>query len=180
MRHVLLTAVVWCSVPALAQTATSVGTTQPSLGQPVATPKVTPADVIPSSEATEAFEWQPRPVTKFDLARRARVARLSARQALDAFYAASNTPGLQDKWPDVSAYFEVHPEAMTTAYGELKADRMAVNAIVPFYIALGKARVPEAKALLLSIVRDLSAPPMDRTRAMFALVDRDDVGLELV
>lgn len=143
------------------------------------TPKLTASDVVPASTATEAFEWQPRPVTTFDVARRARVGKLSVRQALDAFYALSNTGGFQDKWPDVSAYFEVHPEAMTTAHAELRARRMAINAIVPFYIALGKARVPEAKALLLSIVRDPSDTPMDRTRAMFALVDREDVGAEL-
>lgn len=179
MRQLVLMAAVCCAVPALAQE-----TTRPSAGPGVTAPgatapTLTPSDVIPASSATEAFEWQPRPVTAFDVARRARVATLTVRQALDAFYAASNTAGLQDKWPDISAYFEVHPEAMKVAHDELRARRMAINAIVPFSIAVGKARVPEAKALLLVIMRDPTEPPMDRTRAMFALVDREDVGVEL-
>lgn len=143
------------------------------------TPQLNPRDVVPTSTATEAFEWQPRPVTTFDVARRARVQPLTVRQALDAFYALSNEAGLQDKWPDLSAYFEVHPSAIKIAYDELHAKKMAINAIVPFYIALGKARVPEARELLLAIAQDASDTPMDRTRAIFALVDRDDTGGEL-
>ena len=177
MRQLMLSAVVCCALPALAQEVTSPRPT-PAVPAPGAAPTLTPSDVLPASTATEAFEWQPRPVTKFDLARRARVAPWSVRQALDTFYARATTAGLQDKWPDLSASFEVHPEAMKTAHGELRARRMAIDGIVPFYIALGKARVPEAKALLLSIVRDANDTPMDRTRAMFALVDREDVGFD--
>ena len=184
MKKLILSAAVLVAVPALAQDTRPqpVGATQ----TPVLVPGVgaspthlTASDVVPSSTATEAFEWQPRPVTKFDVARRARVEKLTVRQALDGFYAQSKQVGLQDKWPDLSAYFEVHPTAMKVAYDELHAGQMEINAIVPFYIALGKARVPEARELLLSIVRDVKDTPMDRTRAIFGLVDREDVGVEL-
>lgn len=183
MRRLILSTAVLFAVAGFAQATGSQPVTPVA---PVLVPtsggsstRLTASDVIPTSRATEAFEWQPRPVTRFDVARRQRVGKLTVRQALDAFYARSNEPGLQDKWPDISAYFEVHPTAMKVAYDELHAKKMSVNAIVPFYIALGKARVPAAHELLISIVRDASDTPMDRTRAIFALVDRGDTGVEL-
>lgn len=185
MRALLLSTAVFVAVPSFAQSAQpqAVGTrpvlapnTPPPGG---AAPHLAVEDVMPTSRATEAFEWQPRPVTLFDVKRRAKVEKLTVRQALDGFYAQSNVAGLQDKWPDISAYFEVHPSSMQVAYRELHTNQMAINAIVPFYIALGKARVPAARELLLSIVRDTSDTPMDRTRAIFALVDREDTGAEL-
>lgn len=190
MRKLVLSVAVLFAVPGLAQDAHAQPVGEAAVGAvpvaPVRVPtsqgsptRLTASDVVPTSRATEAFEWQPRPVTKFDLARRARVEKLTVRQALDAFYAQSNTVGLQDKWPDISAYFEVHPTSMKVAYDELHAKKMEINAIVPFYMALGKARVTEARELLLSIVRDTNDTPMDRTRAIFALVDREDTGVEL-
>ncbi|MCU0698776.1 MAG: hypothetical protein MUC96_19920 [Myxococcaceae bacterium] len=179
MRTLLLFAAAWCAVPAWAQEAVPVPglPARPAVPAPQV-PSLTPSEVLPASTATEAFEWQPRPVTTFDVARRARVAPLTVRQALDAFYARANGAGIQDTWPDLSAYFEVHPEAMAVAHAERRARKMPINAIVPFSIALGKTRVPDARALLLAVVRDVSETPMDRTRAMFALVDRDDVGVD--
>ncbi len=177
MRQLMLSAALCFATTVMAQDATSKPGVVPG-PVPAGVPALTAAEVIPVGAATEAFEWQPRPVTTFDLARRARVGSRTVREAIDAFYAASSAVGFQDKWPDLSAYFEVHPEAVALAHDELRARKMPPDAIVPFYIALGKARVPEAKALLLSIVRDAKDTPMDRTRAMFALVDRDDVGAD--
>ncbi len=176
MKKLILTAAVFAALPVFAQ---DVQVGVPGGGVPGAQPpgpRLTIDDVVPTGQAHEAFEWQPRPVTRFDLTRRKRVEKLSVGEALAAFYAQCNQVGLQEKWPDLSAYFEVQPTALKVAYEALHTGTMPSNAIVPFYIAVGKARVPEARDLLLMIVGDEADTPMDRTRAMFALVDREDTG----
>lgn len=47
------------------------------------------------------------------------------------------------------------------------------------YIALGNARTPEAKQALEGVMRDDDAPVIERSRAILALIDREDVGVEL-
>lgn len=121
-----------------------------------------------------------RQVTTYDLERRARVANQSLEQALTGLAereASGN--GIQDVWPDLSAWFEVHPEGIAPAVQRLQAGQVPPEAIADFYLALGKARTPVARDTLLSLRRSPTEPPMDRVRATMALVDRDDVGLEL-
>ena len=121
-----------------------------------------------------------RPVTPQDQARRAAVAPLDAAQALATLTTkAEAKEGLERQWPELAAWLEVHPEQTRQVVQELREERVPVPAVDGLFIALGNARTPEAKAELLALKRDLAAPPPIRMRAMFALVDRDDVGVEL-
>lgn len=122
-----------------------------------------------------------RAVTGADLARRAAVKHLTVTQAVEALtQRVSERAPLQDTWPELAAYFEVNPEAIAPAVDLLRGDLVGPDeAHLSFFIALGNARVPEARDALLEIKRDSYAPPMQRVRAMFSLVDRDDVGVPL-
>ncbi len=119
-----------------------------------------------------------RKVTQYDLDRRARVAPQTVEQAFRGFYerSADSKAGIQETWPDLAAYFEVHPEAIAHGFETLSKNEMPADSIANFYLAVGKARVPQAKEALLTVLRNTAQPPMDRTRSMFALIDRDDVG----
>ncbi len=132
-------------------------------------------DLLPTTAARRHAE---RPFNQYDLARRARVSAQTADEALDAFYQRAVGPaGIQETWPDLSAWFEVHPEGIRLAVDRLHARRIPASAVAPLYTAIGKARVTEARDALLAIRRDLSEPPMDRVRATFNLLDRPDVGV---
>lgn len=120
-----------------------------------------------------------RPDNAYDAARRARVAALSYEQALTTFAARCAQESSADAWRDLSAWFEVHPEGVRTAVEQLRARDVPPQAVAWLYTALGKARVPQAREALLAIRRDTTEPPMDRVRATFNLLDREDVGVPL-
>lgn len=120
-----------------------------------------------------------RPFTTYDAARQQKVKDLTVTEAVDQFAArVTQRQGVQDTWPELSAYFEVHPEAVRPAVKRYRDHGLPKEAAGDFFLALGKARTPEAKAVLLELKRD-EAVPMDSVRAMFALVVREDVGVEL-
>lgn len=120
-----------------------------------------------------------RPFTTYDAARQQKVKALTVTEAVDQFAArVTQRKGVQDTWPELSAYFEVHPEAVRPAVKRYREHGLPKEAAGDFFLALGKARTPEAKAVLLELKRD-EAVPMDSVRAMFALVVREDVGVEL-
>lgn len=119
------------------------------------------------------------PVTKADLARRARVAPLPLETVMKDFDERAAGKGyIAESWKDLSAYFEVHPEAIAASFARLKAKQMPATSVAVFYTAVGKARTPVAKDALLAVRRDPKEFPMDRVRATLNLIDRDDVGLE--
>lgn len=121
-----------------------------------------------------------RPFTRFDRERHERVGAQSLPEALDAFVAKQQAGGgTQDKWPDLSAYFEVHPEALKPAYAKYLKGELPPSSAGDFFLAIGKARNDEARELLLAIKRDDGAVMMDQVRAMFSLVTRTDVGVGL-
>ncbi|MBX7097154.1 MAG: hypothetical protein K1X89_05550 [Myxococcaceae bacterium] len=123
------------------------------------------------------LELVARPFTRFDRERQERVAPLTLPQALDAFVAKQSAGGgTMDKWPDLSAYFEVHPDAIKPAYSKYLKGELPPSSAGDFFLALGKTRNDEARELLLAIKRDDGAVMMDQVRAMFALVTRTDVG----
>lgn len=125
----------------------------------------------------EAKDLISRPVTKYDHERRARVSSQTPREALDAFVARKQQGvGIQETWPDLAAYFEVHPDAIAPAVERYLAGELPVETTAEFFLALGKARVPEAREALLTLKRDERRVAMDRVRSMFALVVREDVG----
>ncbi len=118
-----------------------------------------------------------RPFTSYDKARQDKVRALTTEQAMDQFAERSKQRvGIQSTWPELSAYFEVHPEAIGPAIKRYQAGGLPVSSAGDFFLALGKARVPEARDALLGIKRDDAAPGLDQVRSMFALVVREDVG----
>lgn len=139
----------------------------------------------------DAFVWEDllgavvrervvRPNNKYDAARRERVRPQTLEVAMTAFAErCASEGGAQDTWPDLSAWFEVHPDGVAKAVAQLHAGEVPPDAIAWLYTALGKARVPQARDALLAIRRDATEPPMDRVRATFNLLDRDDVGVPL-
>ncbi len=155
---------------------------------------VAPAgDVFRADERrTEGYTWEDllpgiaveahaqRPVTHVERRRQEAAYPLTIDQALSNFTALVDQGGpLHERWPDLSAYFEVHPESVAAAVDRLRNDQLGTDeAHVSFYIALGNARVVEARDALLAIKRDQGAPPMHRVRAMFSLLDRSDVGVD--
>ncbi|MDP1830394.1 MAG: hypothetical protein Q8L48_44445 [Archangium sp.] len=132
-------------------------------------------DLLPRTAARRHAE---RPFNKYDVERRGRVSGQTPDEALEQFYRRSvSAVGIQETWPDLSAWFEVHPEGIQLAVERLHARRIPAVAIAPLYTAIGKARVTEGREALLAIRRDLTEPPMDRVRATFNLLDRPDVGV---
>lgn len=121
-----------------------------------------------------------RPVTSFDVKRREKVASLTVTEAVDQFADRHQRGvGIQDTWPELSAYFETHPEAIEPAVRRYLDGELPPRAAGDFFLALGKARVPEAREKLLALKRDNNAETMDRVRSMFALALREDVGVAL-
>jgi hypothetical protein len=134
-------------------------------------------DLLP---LTAARRHAQRQFNKYDLERRARVAAQTPDEALRELARRSvSAAGLQETWPDLSAWFEVHPEGIQVAVDRLHARKIPAVAVAPLYTAIGKARVPQGREALLAIRRDSTEPPMDRVRATFNLLDRPDVGVAL-
>lgn len=120
-----------------------------------------------------------RPVTQRDLREREAVKHLTANQAVDAYIArVKQGKGIAETWPALTTYLEARPDQTEAVVNRLKAD-MPAEATTAAFIALGRARTPEALNALLDIKRDVGAPTFERVRAMFSLVDRDDVNVGL-
>lgn len=134
-------------------------------------------DLLPAAGAMHAS----RPVNRYDHERRAAVGPQSLEVAMVNLEtrAKDASVGLQDTWPQLSSWFEVHPERIADAVQSLKSGELVKSdrGGTAFYMALGNARVPEARDALLAIKRDQRAPGLEKARAMFALIDRDDVGV---
>jgi len=132
-------------------------------------------DLLPLRVAGHAV---PQP-TAIDLKLRDFATHQSLEDALAGLAARSNTTmtNLQDSWPGLAAWFQVHPDRISDAMTQLRNGTITGDSTrMSFYIALGNAHVPEARDALLEVKRDASAPPLERTRAMFSLIDRADVG----
>ena len=101
-------------------------------------------------------------------------------QVRDLFVARLETnQNVHEQWPLMARFLEAHPEAVPEyakwlVGGELPSKRLGVA-----FLALGKAKVPEARDALLEIRNDQRVLPMNRLRANLALADRGDVGIEL-
>ena len=87
--------------------------------------------------------------------------------------------GLHTTWPELRTYLEAKPEKAAEVVGMLQDAELPAEATLSAYMALGNARTPEAKQALEGIMQDEQAPVFERVRAMFSLVDRDDVGDDL-
>ncbi|MBX7097734.1 MAG: hypothetical protein K1X89_08480 [Myxococcaceae bacterium] len=150
----------------------------PSLGRPFTT----------ADRDLSAYRWEDllplhqdslvqRPFTRFDAERQQKVANQTPKEALDSFVDRVNRKvGIQSTWPELSAYFEVHPESIRPAVRAYLDGELPDDATGPFFLALSKARTPEALQQLLDLKRDDAGEAMNQVRAMFALVTRQDVG----
>jgi hypothetical protein len=133
-------------------------------------------------------DWLPRvlarrqalPVTAGDRALRAQVQDSSPAEAVQLAQGAfARDQNLATAWPPLRAYLEARPEKTGEVVAELKSGKVTEDGLNPYFIALGNARTPEARDALRALMNDVKAPPTVRARAMFSLVDRADVGVEL-
>lgn len=133
-------------------------------------------------------DWLPRllarrqalPVTAGDRALRAQVQGSSAAEAVQLAQGAfARDQNLAAAWPVLRAYLEARPEKTGEVVAELKGGKVTEDGLNPYFIAMGNARTPEARDALRALMNDVKAPPTVRARAMFSLVDRADVGVEL-
>ncbi|MCA9577150.1 MAG: HEAT repeat domain-containing protein [Sandaracinaceae bacterium] len=123
---------------------------------------------------------EPRRVTQDDLERRQAVSHLSLDESVDRFLGrVARNEGLAGTWPELTDYLEARPEQTVPLVHLLQEDEIPEAARPSLYMALSRARTEEAKAVLFAIAQDGAAPIIERTRAMFAMVDRDDVGLDV-
>jgi hypothetical protein len=83
------------------------------------------------------------------------------------------------QWPMMARYLEVHPEAIPEYADALVSGGFSNRQLGTAFLALGKARVPQAREALLRLHSDATVLPLSRHRASLALVERPDVGLEL-
>jgi hypothetical protein len=119
-------------------------------------------------------------VTARDLRQRDAVRGLSLDQALGSFVAGVRSgKNFSETWPELKVYLEARPEMAGETMRRLRANQVPEEAEAAAFLAMGKAQTPEAREALLQTMRDTSAEVIDRSRSVFALVDRPDVGAPL-
>ncbi|QDG49337.1 hypothetical protein FIV42_00875 [Persicimonas caeni] len=151
---------------------------------------VTTLDDAPTAES--AYVWadllpqmiplqERQPPSKAELAALAEARKLTVDQAVDQYVAraTSDEVGIKDTWPPLRTFLEAKPEAANAVIDKMKRGELPAEATMGAYIALGNARTPQAKAALEGVMRDENAPTIERSRAVLALIDRSDVGVEL-
>lgn len=122
----------------------------------------------------------PRPITQQDRERQAAVAHLTVDEAMDRYLGrVESGVGIEQTWPELTDYLEARPEQTAPVVHRIQDDEVPAEARSGIYMAIGRARTAEAKQVLIAISADGNAPIIERTRAMFALIDRDDVGVEV-
>jgi hypothetical protein len=127
-----------------------------------------------------AFRRAKREVTRKDLEARKAVQDHSLEEEVADFVVRSRSlPNFAETWPPLATYLEARPEMTRPLAHALRTGVVPPDGRAGGWLAIGNARTEEAKAVLLETMRDPSALAINRTRAMFAMVDRDDVGVEL-
>ncbi|MBX3186539.1 MAG: hypothetical protein KF819_05975 [Labilithrix sp.] len=120
------------------------------------------------------------PLTARDQKEIAEVQKLPLDIVMDRYRARMEAgEGIVDAWPHLKNYFVARPEAATEVAAQVRARKLPRDGAPGVYIALGKTPTSQAHDALLAIKNDTGAEPIDRSRAAFALVGRDDVGIEL-
>lgn len=105
---------------------------------------------------------------------------LSPERAMSLFRTQLETnQNVNAQWPVMARYLEVHPEAIPEYTDALVSGGFSKRQLGTAFLALGKARVPQAREALVRLHLDETVVPMSRHRASLALVERPDVGLEL-
>jgi hypothetical protein len=85
---------------------------------------------------------------------------------------------MKDTWPRLARIIEARPDLARPLARKLVSGEVPPEATAGMFVALGNAHVTEARDALLEINQDPHMHMMDRARAAFALVPRDDVGVE--
>jgi hypothetical protein len=115
-------------------------------------------------------------VTQRDLRERDAMRALTLEQTLAGFLARVRSgQNFSETWPALKVYLEARPEMARELMRRLRANELPAEAEAAAFLALGKAMTPEAREALLATMRDGSAEVIDRSRSLFALVDRPDV-----
>ncbi len=146
-------------------------------GAPTAESEYVWADLLPHQIPLQ----ERQPATKAELAALAKARKLSVDQAVDQYVARvqDENIGIKDTWPPLRTYLEAKPDAAAELIDKMKRREMPSEATMGAYIALGNTRTPQAKDALEGVMRDANAPVIERSRAVLALIDRPDVGVEL-
>ena len=98
-------------------------------------------------------------------------------KALESYIARAQAgSSVADTWPALRTFLEARPKLTGELVDRLARREIPGEAEAGVYIALGNARTPQAREALDAIMKDTSAPPFERTRAMFSLVDRGGRG----
>jgi hypothetical protein len=119
-------------------------------------------------------------VTARELRQRDAVRGLTLDQALASFVGGVQSgKNFSETWPELKVYLEARPEMAGETMRRLRANQVPEEAEAAAFLAMGKALTPEAREALLKTMRDPSAEVIDRSRSVFALVDRPDVGAPL-
>lgn len=119
-------------------------------------------------------------VTARDLRDRDAVRGQTLDQALASFVGGVQSgKNFSETWPGLKTYLEARPEMAGETMRRLRANQVPEEAEAAAFLAMGKAQTPEAREALLQTMRDPSAEVIDRSRSIFALVDRSDVGAPL-
>jgi hypothetical protein len=126
------------------------------------------------------FRRAKREVTRRDLEARKAVQSATLEETLADFVVRSReVANFAETWPPLSTYLEARPEMTRPLAHALRTGIVPPEGRAGGWLAIGAARTEEARTVLLDVMRDPSALAINRTRAMFALLDRDDVGAEL-
>lgn len=100
--------------------------------------------------------------------------------ALDQFLRDCQSNGNIDaQWRGLAAYFEARPETIPRFRRTLAENLLPPAARAPAFLALGRARVPEAREALVAINRDRSTTVLNRSQAAILLAVRSDVDISL-
>ena len=81
-------------------------------------------------------------------------------------------------WRKLSRYLEVRPDAAGEVANEVRTSTLPEEGSAGVFMALGQAQTTEARDALLSIKNDTGVGAYDRSRSVFALVGRTDVGVD--
>jgi hypothetical protein len=133
-------------------------------------------DLLGKAEVTSSGR---RPHTREELALMEELRNLSLKEVLARYQEKlDRNENIIRRWPMLELYFEAHPELIKKIAKMLRHDELEDYMEPDMYLALGKVPTPEARDALLAINADRSAAAIDRTRAAFAILDREDVGVD--
>lgn len=157
---------------------------------------VTPAAIMPgwlasAPRAESQYVWEdllprwlaPLPTSGFssqDRREQEAVKHISVEEAVEQFTERVRThPNINDQWKALATYFEARPDTIPHFEKKLRENALAPKLRAPAFLALGMARVPEARDALLHVKDDRRAATQSRMNAALVLVNRKDVDVAL-